>query len=270
MSLRTLLASLSFLLSAGLAFSQAALPHPESEEPPLRSAPPLVAAAPEADQEAAGEEEAAIPLAGSLQDDRYVSADGVFSIKLPIYPELGGKIDDTATSVTFQDAFTTHITVASIPLDSSLVYQLSTSPKKDFLVQFFRDYIMPDLAKTFRGTNWEKGRYIADAHGGAVMIQTTMPGGSVFQSRTALFGQRDPIIVARRGNLLFAHGNALYLISMELGERSTERSQYGRTAQEDDELLRSRLLSLLNSMNFTTPAASSLDDKQAAPQAAAK
>lgn len=268
MSIRALLYPLPFLLSAGLAFSQAALPHPESEEPPSRIAPPA-AAAPEAQQQAqvADDEEPVVTLEGSIQGDRYVAANGVFSIKIPVYPELGGKIDDTPTSVTFQDAFTTHITIASIPLEGSLLFQLSASPKKDFLVQFFRDYVMPDLAKSFRGTNWEKGRFIADAHGGAVLIQTTLPGGSVFQGRTALFGQTDPVIVARRGNLLFAHGDALYLISMELGERSTERSLYDKTEQQDDELLRQRLLALLNSMTFVTPAATSLDSQPPAPAA---
>lgn len=265
MSIRKLLFPLSLVITAGLAYSQAALPHPESEEPP-RSAPPIAAADAQAQEAAAADDDQApVELAGAIQGDRYVSANGVFSIKIPIYPELGGTITDTTTSVTFRDAFTTHITIAAIPLDSSLLFQLSTSPKKEFLVQFFRDLVMPDLARNFPGTNWERGRYLADAHGGAVLIQTTLPNGSVFRNRTALFGQTDPVTVARRGNLIFAHGDALYLVSMELGERSTERSLYTNTPEQDDELLRSRLVALLNSMIFTTPAASSLDGKQ--PQA---
>lgn len=252
MRIRTLFLTPLISLTASIAVAQATSQPALPEQQETNTPPPALAAAQETQEDD--------NLLGQINDDRYVAPAGLFSVKIPILPELGGSISDTQRSVVFQDAFFTHITIVSVALDSTQRFELSTSSKKEFLVKFFRDAVMPSLVRSFPGANWEKGHYLSGVQGGAVMLQTLLPNGSNFRRRTALLGQNDPVTIAKRGNLIFTQGDTLYIVSMELGERSTERSAYTRTVEQDDVILRQRLIDVAGSMRFssvpaTTPAA---------------
>ena len=195
-------------------------------------------------------------LQGSIDNGLYVSPTGLFKIPIPVIPALGGTISDSASVVTFRDAFTTSITIAVFPLDQAQVAELQTIGPKDYLVQFFTDVVLKNLITNFRGASAEpNARYIAKAEGGAVLVYTLLPGGSAFNPRIELFPGNDNIPIAKRGNLAFIHDNHVILISSELGERSTERSAYTLTSDQQDQILRSRLLALADSMELLTPPA---------------
>lgn len=62
--------------------------------------------------------------------------------------------------------------------------------------------------------------------------------------------------MAKRGNLLFLRDGHVYVMSMELAERALERRTYTKTTEEEDELLRRRLLELYGRISFTSTPAS--------------
>ncbi|MFA5266045.1 MAG: hypothetical protein WC378_19660 [Opitutaceae bacterium] len=191
-------------------------------------------------------------LMGKIQEDRYISPTGQFSMPIPVLEELGGQVTDSSNVVTFEDAFTTHITIAVYPMDNALRQQLATKTKKDFLADFFSQAILPSLLSQSRGSSVESAKFLPKTMDGALLLQTLMPGGTMFLHRIFLFGRHDNIPVAKRGNLLFVRGDSVFIISSELVERSTERSLYTKTTAEEDEILRERLLKILDRMTFTT------------------
>ena len=193
-------------------------------------------------------------LEGAVQGDQYISATGLFKITIPVWPELGADINDTPNMVVFNDAFTSHITIAVFPMDATQRWEMSTRGKKDYLVQFFANAILPDFRQRFPGTNVESAKFLNNQQDGALLAYTLIPGGSMFMQRIALFGQGDKIPVAKRGNLLFVRNDFIYIISTELAERSVERSQYDKTTAQEDELLRNRLLDIVSKMTFAAPA----------------
>jgi hypothetical protein len=60
--------------------------------------------------------------------------------------------------------------------------------------------------------------------------------------------------VAKRGNLLFMRAGHVFVLSMELAERALERRTYAKITEEEDELLRRRLLELYGRISFTAAA----------------
>jgi hypothetical protein len=47
----------------------------------------------------------------------------------------------------------------------------------------------------------------------------------------------------------------VYVISIELAERVIEGKAYGKTTEEQDEILRKRLVEMIDKITFTAPAA---------------
>lgn len=196
-------------------------------------------------------------LEGAVQGDQYLSPTGQFRVTIPVLPELGADINDTRNMVVFNDAFTAHITIAVFPMDATQRWEMSTRGKKDYLVQFFANAVLPDFRQRFPGTNVESAKFLNNQQDGALLAYTLIPGGTMFMQRIALFGQGDKIPVAKRGNLLFVRNDLIYIVSTELAERSVERSQYEKTTAQEDEILRNRLLDIVNKITFTAPAAAS-------------
>jgi hypothetical protein len=194
-------------------------------------------------------------LAGQVAGDTYLSATGLFRIAVPVRPELGGTITDTPNVVTFADAFTTHLTIAVIPLDATQRWELSTGSKKDYLVKLFSGFLLADFRQKFPGAAVESASYLPKLQDGALLVYALLPGGSMFNARIVLFGASDNLPTAKRGNLLFVKGDNIFILSSEIAERATERSLYTKTTAQEDEILRNRLLGVLGAIRFTGAAA---------------
>ena len=89
---------------------------------------------------------------------------------------------------------------------------------------------------------------------GSLLTYLLVPGGTMFPDRVQPLGG-DSIPVAKRGNLLFVRNNFVYVISIELAERVIEGKAYGKSTDEQDEILRKRLLDMVDRITFTAPAA---------------
>jgi hypothetical protein len=196
-------------------------------------------------------------LKGKIEGQIYISATGVFRMTIPVLPELGGSVSDTDNVVTFGDDFKTHVSVAVFAQDTTQRWENETRGRQDYLVYFFSTYVMPDFQQRAPGAKIESARFFPGLQDGALIVYTLLPGGSMFADRISLTGEPDPALVAKRGNLLFVKNDRVFVISTELAERVLEHSTYHKTAAEEDELLRTRLLGLLGSVEFSRPPASS-------------
>jgi len=195
-------------------------------------------------------------LHGKIEGRTYFSATGVFHMTIPVLPELGGTINDTENVVTFGDDFKTHVSVAVFAQDTTQHWENETRGRQDYLVYFFSSYVMPDFQQRAPGAKIESARFLPGIKDGALIVYTLLPGGSMFADRISLSGEPDPSLVAKRGNLLFVKNDHVFVISTELAERVLEHSTYHKTTAEEDALLRTRLLGLLGSMEFSNPPAS--------------
>ena len=68
--------------------------------------------------------------------------------------------------------------------------------------------------------------------------------------------------VAKRGNMMFVKNGFIFVISTELAERITEGSTYHKTTDEEDTLLRDRLLDIANRIRFLSPSPASFRGRQ--------
>jgi hypothetical protein len=57
--------------------------------------------------------------------------------------------------------------------------------------------------------------------------------------------------VAKRGSLLFVRHRHVYIVSLELAERATQRSTYSLTTAQEDDQLSARLTAAVGRMTFT-------------------
>jgi len=201
------------------------------------------------------EEAAPPPLYGTIVNGTYLSPTGVFKVQIPVLQELGGRITDTDSVVTFEDAFNVHISIAAFPQDASQRWEMSTRGTKDYLIYFFTNFVMPDFVQRFEGSKVESARYLPALQDGALLTYTLLPGGSMFVERATFGDPPDKPVVAKRGNILFVKYGHIFVVSTELAERVLERTTYKKTVAQEDELLRQRLLDLLAKMDFTKPAA---------------
>lgn len=197
--------------------------------------------------------EAPDTLAGRVEGKVYVSPTGVFRVKIPVLPELGGRIMDTENVVTFQDDFNVMCTIAALPMDATQRWEHSTRGTKDYLAYFFGNFVMPDFQQSFRGARVESAKFSPTVGGGALFAYTLLPGGSMFAHKLSFVGDNDPIPDAKRGNLLCVHEGWVFVLSVELAERVLERSSYHKTPAEEDDILRQRLVDLLDKIEFTKP-----------------
>jgi hypothetical protein len=206
-------------------------------------------AAPAADQPAAAPSYPT-QLYGRIDGDNYVSATGAFKVKIPVLPQLGGSISDTSSIVTFDDDYSIHISIGAFPLSREVKWEYEARGAKDFLVYFFSSFVMPDFVTRFPGAHTEENAvFLPKYQDGALLIFALLPGGSFFEQRVTLSTSLAPA-VAKRGNLCFVKNNCFFVISTELSERVLERSTYKKTVEEENTILRERLLGLVEKMQF--------------------
>lgn len=192
-------------------------------------------------------------LVGSVDTGVYSSPTGAFKITVPVLPALGGVINDTKNVVTFHDTFGVHISVAAFPQDATQRWELSTQGMKDYLVYFFTSFVLPDFRRFTPGAHVESAGFSADFLDGSMFAYVLLPGGSMFDS-PPVFGPRTAPAVAKRGNLIFVRNGFTFVISTELSEKVTEGSQWKKTPDEEDQILRNRLVDIIKKMVFTKPA----------------
>ncbi len=192
-------------------------------------------------------------IAGRVEGPTYISPSGAFRIRIPVLPELGGRIQDTPTAVTFQDDFNVLCTIAAIPMDATQRWEHSTRGAKDYLAWFFANFIMPDFQASYPGARVENVRFAAGIAEGTLFAYIVLPEGSMFNHKLAFLGPGTPLPDAKRGNMLFVRNNWVYVLSVELAERVLERSTYSKTPEEEDAILRERLVALFEKMTFPTP-----------------
>ena len=193
-------------------------------------------------------------LAGRVEEQFYVSPTGAFRVRIPVLPELGGTIRDTGNVVIFQDDFNVLCTIAVFPMDATQRWEHSTRGPKDYLAYFFGHFVMPDFQDTFPGSRVESARFAAGISDGALFTYTLLPNGSMFNHKLAFIGPNEALPDAKRGNMLFVRNGWVYVLSVELAERVLERSTYNKTAEEEDRILRERLVALFERIEFTPPA----------------
>jgi hypothetical protein len=196
-------------------------------------------------------QEEPLQLAGKVEGNTYISANGAFRVTIPVLPELGGTIDDNENVVTFQDGFSVHATIASFPLTATLRLENEMSGRKEFLISFFKNQVQPDFKRRFPGMTLDAAVYLPSVQEGAMITYFQLPGGSMFNNR--LFIPDGELPVAKRGALLFVKEEFIFIISVELAEKVFERTSYKKTVDEENDLLRARLLDLLGKVSFTMP-----------------
>ena len=197
-------------------------------------------------------------LAGKMSGDTYVSATGEFKIPAPVLPELGGTITDTENVVTFTDRYSTHISIACFPLDTSQKWELETRGLRDYLLYFFTEMVLADFQGRYPGASIESARFLPELMDGAVITYALLPGGSFFEGMNrVLDAPPAQTVTAKRGTLLFVRNRHVFIISTELAERATQRSTYQQTPEKENALLSTRLTELAGRMVFTAPKARS-------------
>jgi len=194
----------------------------------------------------------AAPLVGRLEGDTYVSPTGEFRIRPPVLPELGGTIVDTDSVVTFHDDFGTHLSIACFDLDATQRWEFETRGRRDYLLYFFTDIVLANFQSRFPGSRIEGARYLPDLLEGTMIAFALLPGGSNFAEPPSILGgpAPDPVI-AKRGSLLFVRHRHVYVVSLELSERATQRSTYNLTPAQEDDQLTNRLTAAVGRMTFT-------------------
>jgi hypothetical protein len=195
-------------------------------------------------------QDAAQALAGKVEGKTYVSPTGVFKVTIPVLPELGGEISDTPNVVTFQDAFNVHISIAAFSQDATQRWENSTRGTKDYLIYFFSNFVLSDFKQAFQGVQIESAKFIPGTLEGSLITYILIPAGSMFANKVAQLDNSDRIAIAKRGNLLFVKNGHIFVISVELAERVIEGRTYTKTTAEEDEILRQRLIDVVDKIQF--------------------
>jgi len=192
-------------------------------------------------------------LQGKIDAKSYVSPSGLYKVVIPVLPELGGEITDTPNVVTFQDDFNVHVTIAAFPQDATQRWEFATRGAKEYLIYFFRDFVLSDFKQAFEGVQIESAKFLPSTLEGALLTYILVPGGTMFADRVPSLSQ-DRMPIAKRGNLLFVRNEHIFVISIELAERVIEGRSYAKTTAEEDDILRDRLIDIVNKIAFTKPA----------------
>ncbi len=192
-------------------------------------------------------------LVGRIDGFTYISPESHYRVHIPVLPDLGGTISDTPTVVVFRDDYGTHVSIGAFPQDATQRWELSTRGLKEYLPLFFANYVLPDFRQMFPGTTVETAIFQPQRFGGALLCYTLMPGGTMFPSLVANFGGQEEVVVAKRGNLVFVQHNVVYVVSVELSERSIEGKSYNKTPEEEDKILRERLRQIVDEIEFAQP-----------------
>ena len=190
-------------------------------------------------------------LYGTLKRDLYTAPGGIYAVKVPVLPELGGEITDTDSVVTFDDNVSTHISLASFTLDMSQRWDQGEKGVKDYLAYFYVTYVLSDFQTRFPGSRAEATLFVPELMGGGLMGFALLPGGSAFANQLANSVVPDePAPVAKRGNLLFIRADRIYIISIELAERVTQKKFFQKTPEEENTILRERLIQFVGRIQF--------------------
>lgn len=191
-------------------------------------------------------------LHGRIDGRYYVAPSGVYRIAIPVLEELGGKVTDTDNSVTFKDDYNVYISIVCFPQDATQRWELSTRGLKDYLQYFFLTYVLPDLRQASPGFKVESAKFSPSIVDGALLVYTLTPGGSMFGHRLSLFSGDHELPVAKRAMVVYVHNEHIHIVSTELAERVLEGRNYHKTAAEEDELLRQRLIDILTKIEYRT------------------
>jgi hypothetical protein len=193
-------------------------------------------------------------LNGRIDGKTYIAPSGAYRITIPVLPELGGTIRDTDNVVTFQDDFSTHISIAAFPQDATQRWELASRGLKDYLLYFFNEFVFSDFKEAFEGSKIESTKFVANQLDGALTAYILLPGGTMFDEKVVAVGPDDKPPVAKRGNLLFVKNGYIFVISTELAERIIEGRLYKKTTAQEDEILKQRLNDVVGRMQFPKPA----------------
>lgn len=195
-------------------------------------------------------------LIGQIDENNvYTSPGGFYRVKIPVLAELGGTIQDTAVTATFRDPYGVHVSIGCLSIDPEYRTELEKRGKKDFLSWLFSQQIQPEYQKAFPGATAESARFLPTTQDGALLVMNLIPGGSAFRDRVVLAeGETPP--VAKRGSLLFIKSDRIIIITTELYERVLKRDTFKKTPEEEDVILRARLMELLAKMTFTSTTSS--------------
>jgi hypothetical protein len=186
-------------------------------------------------------------LYGDIKGTTYVAPGARFRMTIPVLPELGGQIHDTENVVTFDDTVNTHVSVACFPLDLSHKWELETRGIRDYLEYFFKEFVSPDFAQRFPGSTNEASLYSPQLRDGALFVFSLLPGGSAFEARASVLdAPASAPAIAKRGTLLCVQNGSIFILTAELAERVTQRSAFQKTPEQENEILRARLVELAN------------------------
>lgn len=222
-------------------------PAPDSAGAIVQSSPQQPVAATETEN---GEFQAGT-LRGRVENGRYYAPSGAFNITIPILVGERPLILDNPNVVVFRDDIRTMLTVVAVPMEPIDKWEFETTSPREFLIAFFRENVLADFQNSFPGTSVEGAIMLNDFEGGALLVCTLHPNGSAFEV--------DPIVrndpnskppVAKRGSLLFRHGDHVFVLSTELADRVTEMSTYITDTATEDRILRERLVEAVSQMRF--------------------
>jgi len=194
-------------------------------------------------------------LHGEIIRGAYHAPNGTYSILLPVLPELGATVSDTPSVVVFRDQFSIHISIGAFPQDASQRWELSSRGLRDYLSYYFGSFVFPDFQQLFRGSRIESTVFEPDVMGGALVIYSILPGGTMFAHRRINIDPEAKEPDAKRGNLLFVRHGHVFVISVELAERVIEGSAYKLTTDQENALLRQRLEGVLENLFINRPRA---------------
>lgn len=191
-------------------------------------------------------------LYGKIDGEYYVAPGAAYRYPIPVMPKLGGRVEDTEGVVTFDDPLGLHLSIASFPLDLSQKWEWETRGAKDYLGYFHANFILPDFQRRYPGSADEASVFVPELYGGTLIVFTLLPGGSFFTEQSSVLG--TPVtpgpIVAKRGTLLFVREARIFIMSLELAERVTQRSTFKKTPEEENALLRDRILTYARRFEF--------------------
>ncbi len=191
-------------------------------------------------------------LYGKLADGVYTAPGQTFRVPVPVLPELGGQVHDTENVVTFDDDLTTHVSIACFPLDPGQKWELEMQGRKGYLTYFYVSFVLPDFQKRFPGSDTETSFFIPELNNGSLLAISLLPGGSFYHPKAGpvLPGADSAPPVAKRGSLLFVHLGNIFVVSAELTERVSQGKAFGKTEEQENEILRDRLLSFVRRIEF--------------------
>lgn len=192
-------------------------------------------------------------LYGEVKGSTYLAPGARFKMSIPVLPELGGQVHDSENVVTFDDPVSTHVSVACFPFDLTQKWEFETRGAREYLEYFYREFVFADFDARFPGSVNEASVFSPQLRDGALFVFALLPGGSAFEGRNTLLDTGARPAVAKRGTLLFVQNACVFIISAELAERVTQRAAFQKTPEQENEILRTRLVELAARIQLPPP-----------------